>query len=253
MRLKVVIVVGRYVRESVLLPYLEAHFQEVRVIGITQSSDEAVHQIRTGHPDLVILDTELEAGSGFEILERTQNQTYKKILVTGPASQGLKAIRYSVTEILQGPIKEPAFLQVMHRVVQNKRQACSIQNQFNRHFGNVNLEQLDYIAVPQPAGTKFVRCENIVRVEKLLTGIRLVLDTGRVLFTTLSLRAVWKRLGTTDFLRTHSDQLINRSHILRFENGSRLMLYLKDGNRVVVEHCRASKVLAQVAGATQQG
>ena len=78
-------------------------------IGIDATANElkkGVSTINLYQPDLLILDTYLTDGSGFDLLNHFENPDFKIIFISEYAEYALKAIEYNASGYLLKPINE---------------------------------------------------------------------------------------------------------------------------------------------------
>ncbi|MET0634685.1 MAG: LytTR family DNA-binding domain-containing protein [Chitinophagaceae bacterium] len=94
---------------------LEAHNDQVRVIGEADSGEEAVTQIGLLKPDLVFLDIQMSGMTGFDVLEQLVVQPYV-IFTTAFEQYAMRAFDTLSVDYLLKPIREERLAQSMEKL-----------------------------------------------------------------------------------------------------------------------------------------
>ena len=103
MRIRAVIVDDeRQGRQSLAL-LLKKHCPEIELVGEADTIESGISLIQNTEPDLVFLDIEMPAGSGFQLLEAFDPVEFEVIFVTAFDSYAIKAIKVSALDYLLPP------------------------------------------------------------------------------------------------------------------------------------------------------
>ena len=78
-------------------------FNNITVTGITGSIREAEKKIASGHPDILLLDVELNDGTAFELLSRIDCNNMKIIFMSAHEEYALEAIAFSSIDFITKP------------------------------------------------------------------------------------------------------------------------------------------------------
>ena len=78
-------------------------FDNITVTGITGSIREAEKKIASGHPDILLLDVELNDGTAFELLSRIDCKNMKIIFMSAHEEYALEAIAFSSIDFITKP------------------------------------------------------------------------------------------------------------------------------------------------------
>jgi two-component system LytT family response regulator len=95
------------------------HLPLVEVVAKAGTGEEAIASIQSLKPDLVFLDIELHSGTGFEVLRKTQPQTYSVVFTTALEQQAIKIIKLSGVPFLQKPIDAEELARKVNDVQKN--------------------------------------------------------------------------------------------------------------------------------------
>ena len=104
MSLSTIIVEDEPLSMAFLQNLLAAYCPGVQVIATASTEAEAVAAITSLHPQLVLMDIELQQGNGFAVLQQSRHIDYHVIFTTALDYSGIRAIRFSGVNYLQKPI-----------------------------------------------------------------------------------------------------------------------------------------------------
>jgi two-component system LytT family response regulator len=96
------------------------HLPQVEVVAKAGTEEEAITAIQSLKPDLVFLDIELHSGTGFEVLRKTQPQSYSVVFTTALEQQAIKIIKLSGVPFLQKPIDAEELARKVNDVQKNR-------------------------------------------------------------------------------------------------------------------------------------
>jgi two-component system LytT family response regulator len=88
---------------------------EIDIIAVAKTCEDAIQKINTLHPNIVFLDIELPDGNGFNILDQIIHKDISIIFTTAYDSYAIRAIRYSALDFLSKPIDETEFAEAIAR------------------------------------------------------------------------------------------------------------------------------------------
>jgi two-component system, LytTR family, response regulator len=92
-----------HIRDT-LRKMLARHCPQVSVVGEASGVGEGIRTIKKLHPDLVILDINLEDGTGPEMLKSIDAINFKIIFISAFGKDSIRSIRLSNLEYLTKPV-----------------------------------------------------------------------------------------------------------------------------------------------------
>ena len=98
--IKAVIIDDEPAMQEINSTYLNENFDEIKLAGIADSVESGIQLIKKVNPQLVLLDVELNQGTGFEILQHLQPYAFKVVFITGYGDYALKAIKFSALDYI---------------------------------------------------------------------------------------------------------------------------------------------------------
>ncbi|MDD4149009.1 MAG: LytTR family DNA-binding domain-containing protein [Bacteroidales bacterium] len=212
--------------------------EDVEVLGVAKSVKEAKMLINSTSPDLVLLDIELQDGTGFDLLEELENIRFKVIFITASDEYALKAFRYSALDYIVKPIDPDDLIKSLSRIDKNdsivniELQMKVLIENFNKINDNAKttcpliLKTCDAIHV--------VNINEIVRCESYRNYTTFYIDSGEKILVSNTLKEYEKLLPEKCFLRVHNSHLINISKIRKYEKHNSGYLIMTDNSRVPV-------------------
>jgi len=228
---------------------LQVYAPDVQVCAAAEDVDSALAAIRQHRPQLVFLDIQLHAQSGFDLLKQLAEVNFEVIFVTAYSQYGIQAVKFAALDYLLKPID----IDELKTAVDKARKAIA-QKQKNERL-NYLLEYLKddnqtkpRIALPLFGETRYVNINDIIRCEADNTYTRFALKGGEQIIVSKTLKEYADMLAGYGFLRTHQSHLVNTAYIkswLREDGGS---LLLTDGTKIPVSKLNREKVKDALAG-----
>ena len=168
------------------------------LVGRSANAVEAVHAIRTARPEVVFLDIQMPAISGFELLSMIDDADLPEIVfVTAHDDHALRAFEERAVDYLLKPVSRERLAKTVERL---RRARPAIP-------AAAALPRSPIRRVPCLAGKaiKLVDVADVELVRSSEAGVYVVTARGE-LFTEVTLRVLEERAG---FARCHKQFLVN--------------------------------------------
>lgn len=211
---------------------LGAHCPDVQILGIAHSASEGIKAIKTGNPDLVMLDVEMPHGSGFTVLNNLPEINFKTIFVTAYSHYALKAIKFSALDYLLKPVDVDDLCAAIEKVHQ-----CTGDNVKERQsilLENLQTDKPGKLAVPIKDGFQYLTVSEIIRIEGEGSYCTFFLAGGCRIVVSHNLGVYEELLAKNNFYRTHQSHLVNISHIYQYLRSDGGMVIMSDKSSVPV-------------------
>lgn len=245
MPLKTLIVDDEPIAREVLREELEL-IDGVEVIGEAEDGPKALDQIARHRPDLVLLDLQMPAMSGLEVVRGIRQGSHMPVIVivTAYDSYAVEAFEAGAVDYLLKPVAQDRLRQAVDRASRvNERQAVE------------RLAQLQEIAAPA-AGPRPRKIVGKVGEEYFLLDASEILAfqaegdlvwivTARKKYlATQTLKAIEQRLGHSNFERIHRNALINVDHVRKISalSSQRWLITLSNDQEFIASKRRAHGV-----------
>jgi DNA-binding LytR/AlgR family response regulator len=251
MPLKTLIVDDEPIARQVLREELEL-IPGVEVMGEADNGAKALDQIARHRPDLVLLDLQMPAMSGFEVVSGIRRGSHMPVIVivTAYDSYAVKAFEAGAIDYLLKPVGQERLRQAVERASRvSGRQAVE------------RLAQLQEVAAPASGprprkivgkvGEEYFLLDAAEIVAFQAEGDLVWIFTARKkYFATQTLKVIEQRLGHGNFERIHRNALINVDHVRKMSalSSQRWLITLSNDQEFIASKRRAHRVRQLLGG-----
>jgi len=219
------------------LKKLLSDYPEVEVIGEAGNVDEAIKLIEEMGPDLIFLDIQMPAKTGFDLLAELE-VVPSVIFTTAHDEYALKAFEVNALDYLLKPIDPKRLSDAIQKVVlvEEREEIASENRGDNRSF----LSDNDQVFVKDGEKCWFVKLSEIRLFESVGNYARVFFGTNKPLILK-SLNSLEERLDPKTFFRANRKHIVNLRMIEKVEpffNGG-LLLEIKGGEKIEVSRRQA--------------
>jgi len=206
----------KHSRES-LKNLLEEFCEDVSVVGMAGTVDEAIQLLKVKKPDLVFMDIELQTGTGFDVLEALKDQYFEVIFTTAFEQYAIKAIKFSSIDYLLKPI-DIEELQNAVRKAQDRSEEKLYKKQLEILISNFRQPNDDHrnICLSTAEGVEFIKVQDIMYCQANGSYTDFMLKNGQKLVVSKHLKEYETLLSGHSFMRVHNSFLINLLEVKRF-------------------------------------
>jgi len=251
MPLKTLIVDDEPIARQVLREELES-IPGVEVMGEADNGAKALDQIARHRPDLVLLDLQMPAMSGFEVVRGIRRGSHMPVIVivTAYDSYAVKAFEAGAIDYLLKPVAQERLRVAVERASHvSERQAVE------------RLAQLQEVAAPASGprprkivgkvGEEYFLLDAAEIVAFQAEGDLVWIFTARKkYFATQTLKVIEQRLGHGNFERIHRNALINVDHVRKMSalSSQRWLITLSNDQEFIASKRRAHRVRQLLGG-----
>ncbi|UXX79969.1 LytTR family DNA-binding domain-containing protein [Reichenbachiella carrageenanivorans] len=234
------------VRENLNI-LINIYAPDLKIVGEASGVQEGLACIRANKPDLVLLDVEMNDGTGFDLLAMYGTLDFKLIFVTGHNEYAIKAFKYSAIDYLLKPVDPDE----LSKAIAKAQQAFDAQDQ-NLRVANLVQNQQSSCAnqkiVLKDAETVYlVDVTDIIRCESETNYTKFYLIDGRMIMVSRTLKEFDQLLKGQSFFRAHQSHLINLHQFDRYEKKEGGMIYMKDGSTLPVAVRKKDALMSALA------
>jgi two-component system LytT family response regulator len=225
---------------------LAEYFIDVELVGEADSVESGYALIHQSRPDLVLLDIELNGGTGFQLLQMLKPYTFKVIFITGHDQYALKAIKFHAIDYILKPVNATEFQAAVQSTLELIKANLST-NQQNDHFlqsvnqnnrpGKIMLRTSGALYLVNIADILYCKNDNSYTTFYLTTGEKIMVSKGIVFYDEI--------LAESGFFRPHQSYLVNLSHIRRVDKADGGSVILGSDDEIPVSS-RRKKALMQL-------
>ena len=222
---------------------LEKYIPEIERLQSTHDPEEGVRMIESQKPDLVFLDIQMPALSGFDVLKKLGDLTARIIFTTAHDQYAIEAIRFSALDYLMKPIDADELRRAVDRFLEKKAGEESNRELYQNFLRNISGSQQAFrLALPTTEGTFFFQPDEIVRVEGENNYSRFFFTNRKPMMTSRTLKEYEEILSGHHFIRVHKSHLVNKHHVRALSpDGS---LQMSDSAQIEISRRRKEEVIA---------
>lgn len=213
------------VRESIAKK-VSSHCTNVQIIGEAESVETCIKAIQQHKPDIILLDIEMQDGTGFDVLKQFPTPSFKVIFVTAYEQYSLNAFRFSALDYLLKPVDTEALIASINKAADHiDREKLSLKidsflhnMQSNKGPKKVVLKTSDSIHI--------VNLSDVIHCEASSGYTTFYMADKTRVVVTRPLADYDEMFSEHNFVRIHQSFLVNINFIKRYEKG--------DGGNVVL-------------------
>jgi len=212
---------------------LEADIQDhlsdkLNIVATATGVVDAAKKIKTNHPQLVLLDIQMQDGDGFDLLDIIDQEEVKVIFTTASREYAVKAFRYSAVDYLLKPVSPDELIAAVSKI-----------------FHDEEIEQAKsrkVLPVSTSDRLELVDLDRIIRLEASGNYSVLYLEGGEKIVVSKTLKSIEAKLDSR-FVRTHQSHIVNLDFIKAFNKTEGGYLVLQDETEIPVSVRKRSQLI----------
>ncbi len=223
--MKAILVDDEHLARFELRRLLRAH-PEIEIAGEAQDGDEALRLIREITPDVMFLDIQMPEMTGFDLLEKIEDDLPDVIFTTAYDQYAIKAFEVNALDYLLKPIAPQRLNAALSRL-DNRR----------------STGRLSQVFVREGERCWIVRIPDIFLLESEGNYTRLLFGTERPLIRR-ALNSIERQLDPQMFFRANRSQLFNLNWIgsTHQEIDGSLLIRLTNGSKIELSRRRSEEL-----------
>lgn len=208
--------------------FLQSNCPDAHVVGEASSITQATALIPQTDPDLLLLDVEMDDGTGFDLLDRFPQPDFQVIFTTAHDEFAVRAFRYSAVDYLLKPV-DPDELTAAVRRASQPGDAAARQRQLEQLRHNAAAGSFERITLNTGDGLVFIRTAEIMHLEANGNYCHVFLENGERHLAAQTLAAFEEILPSPPFFRAHQSHLVNTAFVRKLakDEGDSLLMASK--------------------------
>lgn len=227
-----------------LLSLLREHCPEITDTEEATGVQSGLQKIRSFQPDIVLLDVEMDDGTGFDLIKQLPDPAFQLIFVTAHNKYAIEAFRFSAIDYLMKPVDPDALCVSIEKAVKNIRNSSlsqQVQVLLQQLTGMHNHDKK--IVLKDIENTYFVRVADICYCEAEGTYTKFFIHNSPTILVSKNLKEYESILEPLGFLRTHHSFLVNPDKIKMYDKSDGGALVLEGGYSVPVSQRKKDFVM----------
>jgi two-component system, LytTR family, response regulator len=210
--------------------------KNAKVIGEAIGIKDGLTAIKELKPDLVLLDIQLEDGSGFELLKLAEPILCTVVFITAYEEYAIKAFKTSALDYLLKPVDIEELKAAIKKAEEQKGKA-SIEAQLNillTNFSQAASSAQQKIVLKTTDQMHILAPNEIVHLESDGNYTKFFLVTKKTILVSKTLKEYEDILDPKHFVRIHQSHIVNMMYADRFDKRNGSFLILKDNTSLPV-------------------
>ena len=220
----------------VIKKLLNILYSNCEIVAEAASIKEAKAILPQVKPDIVLLDIELEDGTGFSLLKQLPSLDFKLIFITAFNQYAIKAFKFNALDYLLKPI-DPIELQ---NAIDKAQQRVSNEKELRTLIENFDKNKISKIVINTTEKNHFITVSDITYC-KAQGSYTKVFTKEQSILASKNLKQFEDLLSEQGFIRTHQSYLVNKLEIDAVKNNT---LLLKDKTEIPISVRRKPEIMA---------
>ena len=191
-------------------------------------------KINSFQPDVVLLDVEMNDGTGFDLLKQFPSPTFQLIFTTAHNQYAIQAFKFSAIDYLLKPIDPIELNNSLQRAKENinsqtmEKQLAILMQQFTN-----KTESDRQIVIKDIDKTYFIKMNDILYCEAEGSYTKFYITNSDPVFVSRNLRFYEELLAPAGFFRTHHSCLVNPNKIKVYDRKTDSGTLILEGGHTV--------------------
>ena len=189
----------------------------MHIIDEADGVASGVQKINSFQPDIVLLDVEMNDGTGFDLLKQLTNPSFQLIFTTAHNQYAIQAFKFSAIDYLLKPIDPVELNNALQKATEHIVNH-NLQNQLTVLMQqlagkNDRAENGQQIVLKDIDKTYFIKMNDILYCEAEGSYTKFYISNSEPIFVSRNLRSYEELLAPAGFIRTHHSCLVNPGKI----------------------------------------
>lgn len=237
---KILIIDDEPLSRNLLRSLVEERCPEHRIAGEADGVASGVKAIQDLEPDIVLLDIEMNDGSGFDLLDQLEDISFKLIFTTAHEEFALKAFRYHAIDYLLKPIEEDLLVEALEKI--ENQSSATLKNQLASFFDSMKEKKLEKLTINAQEGITYIRLDEIVYLQTTRSYTSFLLKDGSRALVVKSLQEYEDLLPEDQFFRIHQSYIVRGDQVRKFLRDESCVI-MRNGDQLPVAKRRKHELL----------
>ena len=235
--------------QQLLARILRDYCPDVKLVGSANNLLSGKNLIESLQPDIVFLDIQLGCETGFQLLDKLSNKSFKLIITTAYQEFALKAFKYEAIDYVLKPYSPNSIVESLgkvHKQLGNSDVYRKLENLLAERQTSTKLK------LATSEGYTIVCPENIVHIEADGSYSHMHLISNPKVMISKSLKEVELLLPKSPFFRLHTSHLINMNHLYMYKKEEGGCAVMSNGTQIPVARRRKAEFINKLSKIGQE-
>lgn len=212
--MKILLIDNEEVIRTTLRDMVETVGKGIYTIAEADGVQTGIEKINSFNPEVVLLDVEMNDGTGFDLLKQIENPSFKLIFTTAHNKYAIQAFKFSAIDYLLKPVDPVELSNALQKAKENIS-GNALQNQLAVLMQQIGSkpEAERQIVLKDIDKTYFIKMSDILYCEAEGSYTKFYLSNAEPIFVSRNLRSYEELLAPAGFIRTHHSCLVNPAKI----------------------------------------
>jgi two-component system, LytTR family, response regulator len=212
--MKILLIDNEEVIRTTLRDMVETVGKGMYTIAEADGVQTGIEKINSFNPEVVLLDVEMNDGTGFDLLKQIENPSFKLIFTTAHNKYAIQAFKFSAIDYLLKPLDPVELSNALQKAKENIS-GNALQNQLAVLMQQIGSkpEAERQIVLKDIDKTYFIKMSDILYCEAEGSYTKFYLSNAEPIFVSRNLRSYEELLAPAGFIRTHHSCLVNPAKI----------------------------------------
>lgn len=229
----------RFINRSLL----SDNFPQIEVVGEADSVESSVELIQNTNPDIVLLDIEINGGTGFNVLQKVKPYNFKLIFVTAFNQFAIKAIKFSAIDYILKPVNEYEFINAVENALQsieNNHLEKQVSNFFDHYDKKKEAKK---IVLRTTEAMHIIDVAEILYCKSDNSYTTFYLTDKKEILVSKPIKEYAELLEEFNFLRPHQSYLVNLNAIKKLDKSDGGFLIMNNGSEIPISTRRKQSLM----------
>ncbi len=244
---KVLIIDDESGARKVISSIIKNYTNSFSIVAEADSVASGIAAIIEYTPDIVILDINLQDGTGFDLLKQLPEKNFKLIFITAYNEFAIKAIKFSAFDYILKPVDAQELLDTLKKIEKETEKHLT-NRQLKTLFNNIadKSNKKKKIILKTSESIHIVNVENIIYCKSDNNYTEFYLNDGKKILVSNTLKFYENTLSKDIFVRCHQSYLANNEHIVTYEKRDGGFLLMSNNHEVPVSASKKQLVLSVI-------
>ena len=221
----------------------EKYCPNLQIVGEADSVATGLKAIDQLQPELVLLDIQMQDGTGFDLVQHYETIPFKIIFITSFDQYALQAFQLSALDYLLKPIEPELLIKAVHKAV-TVDVSHTIKQQVEIQLASLQAKQR--IALPTLEGLEIFNLDDIMYCESDSNYTMFYLKNNSKFMVSRTIKEYEDILPEKQFVRIHKSYIINLLFVTKYIKGDGGDIVLSNGVCLPIARLRKDKLLEKL-------
>lgn len=246
MELRIAIVDDEPACRAYLRSAMQRHCSGFAFAGEAGSVAEGRRLLEQENPDLLLLDVQMEDGTGFDLLDQLPQINFNVVFTTAYDAFAIRAFRYNAIDYLLKPVDPDELCAAVGKARQNS-DFVLLRRQIGNLLNTAAQKNFERMTLPTAEGPVFIQAADIVRLESYGNYAFVFMASGERILASRNLKEFEEMLPAPRFFRVHQSHIVHTAFVKQFTKEDGATVHLQDGAGIPVAR-RKKEAFAKALG-----